>query len=68
MRLVSCFRTFQAHFSQQKLSFQRCFYTCNSHNQAVLVSLNGKIYRVSQKNPKTIENDLLLEFQCLALN
>ena len=26
------------------------------------------IYRVSQKNPKTIENDLLLEFQCLALN
>ena len=26
------------------------------------------LYRVSQKNPKTIENDLLLEFQCLALN
>ena len=26
------------------------------------------VYRVSQKNPKTIENDLLLEFQCLALN
>ena len=25
-------------------------------------------YRVSQKKPKTIENDLLLEFQCLALN
>ena len=26
------------------------------------------LYRVFQKNPKTIENDLLLEFQCLALN
>ena len=26
------------------------------------------IYRVSQKTPKTIENGLLLEFQCLALN
>ena len=25
-------------------------------------------YRVSKKNPKTIENDLLLEFQSLALN
>ena len=26
------------------------------------------MYWVSQKTPKTIENDLLLEFQCLALN
>ena len=26
------------------------------------------MYRVSQKTQKTIENDLLLEFQCLALN
>ena len=29
---------------------------------------NMHSYRVSQKNPKIIENDLLLEFQCLALN
>ena len=27
-----------------------------------------RTYRVSQKTPKTIENYLLLEFQCLALN
>ena len=33
----------------------------------ILLSAAG-IYRVSHKNPKTIENDLLLEFQCLALN
>ena len=26
------------------------------------------LYRVSEKTPKTIENDLSLEFQCLALN
>ena len=26
------------------------------------------LYMVSKKTPKTIENDLLLEFQCLALN
>ena len=29
---------------------------------------NSLLYRVSQKTPKTIENDVLLEFQCLALN
>ena len=34
----------------------------------VLISENKTKYRVSQKTPKTIENDLLLEFQCLALN
>ena len=36
---------------------------CSSHAMTSSV-----IYRVSQKNPKTIENDVLLEFQCLALN
>ena len=30
--------------------------------------VQNSLYRVSQKIPKTIENDLLLEFQCLALN
>ena len=35
----------------------------------VIPSLENQfLYRVSQKTPKTIENDLLLEFQCLALN
>ena len=32
------------------------------------IQMRYLVYRVSQKNPKTIENDLLLEFQCLALN
>ena len=40
-----------------------------AHSCKVLLKFHCMhIYRVSQKTPKTIENDLLLEFQCLALN
>ena len=62
--------TFKTRFNNHKCSFKNKSKKSRTELSKHIWELNDSKteYTVSQKNPKTIENDLLLEFQCLALN
>ena len=65
---ISWSTTVMVQLTTNQRTFVITQFTLTPNVTVVENNLESDFYRVFQKNPKTIENDLLLEFQCLAIS